>query len=289
LFSPDNLDQTIAQLLSSQPEDGEESGAREAAKIRLAKAKAALRRFQDAIAAGIEPVAVVEAVNEAQAQRAAAEAELETLPSVDRIGRAEVYARLDSLGDVGRALRRGSPEKISQLYHDLGVELVFDPEDRIVHVTAVPRVVSECVRGGTSTPTVERSPLFGVITPKTIPVRHSCCHATAPVSSRPRRTDDVSSGLSEWGYIPTLGNHKLTIARPCSWFSYLCRGIAAGRRGCSTEQELVCRAGWCPLSRTPLEKRRGRRVPFGRLAGRPLHRGRRPVGVRDLGAASDPP
>jgi hypothetical protein len=36
-----------------------------------------LRRFQDAIGAGIDPDALVDAINEAQAQRAAAQAELD--------------------------------------------------------------------------------------------------------------------------------------------------------------------------------------------------------------------
>lgn len=77
----------------------------------------------------------------------AAEVELANLPDVGRIGRAEVYALIDSLGDIGTKLRRGSPDKISQLYHDLGVELLFHPEDRVVDVTTKPRVVSACDRG----------------------------------------------------------------------------------------------------------------------------------------------
>lgn len=148
LFGRENLDRTVAHLLSGQ-DDRSDSAAREAAKARLASAKAALRRFQASIAAGIDPAAIVDAVNEAQAQRAAAEAELANTPEASRIGRAEVYAMIDSLGDIGSKLRRGSPDKISQLYHDLGVELRFHPGERVVEVTAKPRVVSECVRGGT--------------------------------------------------------------------------------------------------------------------------------------------
>ncbi|MGH3982166.1 MAG: hypothetical protein ACRDST_05635 [Pseudonocardiaceae bacterium] len=42
----------------------------------------------------------MEAINDAQAQRAAAQAELEGAPATD----AEVYAMIDSLGDVGASL-----------------------------------------------------------------------------------------------------------------------------------------------------------------------------------------
>ncbi|HEX3829096.1 MAG TPA: hypothetical protein VHV82_17675 [Sporichthyaceae bacterium] len=118
-------------------------------KARLANAEARMRRFQAAIEAGIDPTAIVEAVNEAQAQRAAARAELEGLPAVSRITPAEVHAQIDSLGDVGAKLTKGSPDKISKLYHDLGVELRFQPEERAVLVTASPRVFSVCDRGGT--------------------------------------------------------------------------------------------------------------------------------------------
>lgn len=121
----------------------------DAARARLAKATAELRRFQAAIAAGIDPSAVVDVVNDAQAQRVAAQAELDGLPAATRVTRAELYAKLDMLGDVGAVLRKGSPEKLSALYCDLGVELRFHPGERAVDVTACPRVVSECVRGGT--------------------------------------------------------------------------------------------------------------------------------------------
>jgi len=149
LFARENLDHTVALLLSSQVDDRPDSRAREAAKTRLANAEAALRRFQAAIAAGIDPTAIVDAVNDAQAQRLAARAELDGLPAASRVTRAELFARLDSMGDVGAVLKKGSPEKLGALYHDLGVELRFHPLERAVDVTASPRVVSECVRGGT--------------------------------------------------------------------------------------------------------------------------------------------
>jgi hypothetical protein len=161
VFARENLDRTVAGLLSSQEGDHPASGAREGAKARLVNAEAKLRRFQAAIEAGIDPTAIVDAVNETQAQRVAAKAELEGLPSPGLITRAEVYARIDSLGDVGVALRRASPDKLSALYHDLGVELRFHPEERTVLATASPRVVSECVRGGTRARKSVRRPQSG--------------------------------------------------------------------------------------------------------------------------------
>ena len=70
----------------------------------LRDAEKRLRRFQDAIAAGIDPSALVDAINEAQAQRAAARADLNSAPARTEVTDAEVYAMIDSLGDVGAAL-----------------------------------------------------------------------------------------------------------------------------------------------------------------------------------------
>ena len=73
LFAPENVDNTIAELLGTQ-EAGRDGGRDllAAAKKRLASAEERLRRHQAAIEAGIDPVALVEVINQAQAERAAA-------------------------------------------------------------------------------------------------------------------------------------------------------------------------------------------------------------------------
>jgi hypothetical protein len=119
---------------------------------RLKDIEARLRRHQAAIEAGVDPAALVDALNIAQAERQAARAELEHLPETVMIGRAEVYARLDSLSDdVARALNSRLPERLMQVYRDLGLHLQYDHEKETVIVTASPRVVNVCVRGGTCT------------------------------------------------------------------------------------------------------------------------------------------
>jgi hypothetical protein len=57
LFDRRNVDRTVAALVASQ-DGGGTSSEREAAKKRLADAEKRLRRFQDAIAAGIDPDAL---------------------------------------------------------------------------------------------------------------------------------------------------------------------------------------------------------------------------------------
>ena len=105
LFDRVNVDRTVAALIGSQ--DGPKgSDAQSVAKKRLTDAETRLRRFQAAIEAGVDPSALVEAINEAQEQRAAARAQLAGLPAPNLMTEAEAYARIDSLGDVKKRLKK---------------------------------------------------------------------------------------------------------------------------------------------------------------------------------------
>lgn len=100
LFAPRNVDRTVAALVASQGERAGVLGSRDVVKRRLADAEAKLWRSRAAIEAGVDPVALVESINAAQAQRAAAQAELEGSRAPTVIEAAEIYARIALLGDV---------------------------------------------------------------------------------------------------------------------------------------------------------------------------------------------
>jgi DNA invertase Pin-like site-specific DNA recombinase len=148
LFARENMDETVRMLVGSQ-ENTTRSGDRELAEKRAKDADAKLRRFQAAIEAGIEPAALVEVINQAQAERAAARAELENAPAPDAVTEAEVYARIDSMADVAGALTGKHPDKLIDLYDDLRLDIRYDNEKEAIDVMASLRVNSECVRGGT--------------------------------------------------------------------------------------------------------------------------------------------
>lgn len=149
LFAPEHVDQTVAALVASQHQsNGNVHSARDAAKTRLDAAETRLRRLQAAIEAGADPGAFVEAINEAQSQRAAARAELDGTPAPDALTDAEVYAMIDSLGNVGEALNEAKPEDVEKLYDALRLELMYYAPDRAVDVTIQPaRGGSVRVRG----------------------------------------------------------------------------------------------------------------------------------------------
>ncbi|WP_346136668.1 hypothetical protein [Lentzea roselyniae] len=150
LFDPMNVDKTVSALVASQ-ENGE-TGASDhaAARQRLTDAEAKLRRFQDAIAAGIDPSALVEAMNEAQEKRAAAQAELNGAPK--RVGRsaAEIHAMIDSLGDVKKVIRQADLAELQRLYEALNVEIVYNATGRMLDASIRPVGRDKAgVRGGT--------------------------------------------------------------------------------------------------------------------------------------------
>lgn len=148
LFHRGNHERTVPAMLDSQSTGGFISTARENAESRLADAERRLRRFQEAIKAGVDPAALVESINEAQAAREAAQAELTHAPTSNALTDAEIHAMIDSLGDVGRALNSADPTKLQELYEKLTLEMTYDPDSRSVEVTVNPgRRDSVRVRG----------------------------------------------------------------------------------------------------------------------------------------------
>jgi len=149
LFEPEHVDRTIAELLGSQPTP---SSPRDhgGGTSRRTDAERRLRRYQDAIAAGVDPAALIEPMNQAQADRAAAQAEIDsTRSSGPVLDDARLRAMIASLGDLAATLTEAKPPALGRLYGALGIAISYSPEQRAAFVTARPRVDSECVRGGT--------------------------------------------------------------------------------------------------------------------------------------------
>jgi hypothetical protein len=72
---------------------------------------------------------------------------------------AEVYAMIDSLGDVGTALSGADPRRLAT-YSGLGLDLRYDAENAIVDVIANPRVNKCACPRGTRT-RIRRTPAPG--------------------------------------------------------------------------------------------------------------------------------
>lgn len=79
----------------------------------------------------------------------AAQAEINNTPAPNLMEAAEVYARLDSLGDVPATLKRGSRERLAELYAGVDLQVLFEPGGSTAEISM--RVNSECVRGASCT------------------------------------------------------------------------------------------------------------------------------------------
>lgn len=78
----------------------------------------------------------MEAINTAQAERAAAQAEINNIATPNLMEAAEVYARIDALGDVPATLNRGSGEGLAELYAGTDLQVLYEP--------GVPPLRSQC-------------------------------------------------------------------------------------------------------------------------------------------------
>jgi hypothetical protein len=148
LFDREHLDETVRALVDSQT-SARSTSDHEASKRRLAEAEQALTRFQDAIAAGVDPSTLVEAINRAKAQRDTVRADLAHQPKATAMDAAEVYAMIDSFGDVGAVIEQARPDSLARLYRDLRLEVRYRHAIDGGEAIATIGVANECVRGGT--------------------------------------------------------------------------------------------------------------------------------------------
>jgi hypothetical protein len=118
---------------------------------RLHDAEARVRRLQAAIAAGVDPAALVEAINETQAQREAAQVELQHIAAPDAMSSEDIYAYalIKSLGEIAPLLNHADPALLAQLYEALRLEMTYDAEAKQSVTVRPMRRASERVRGGT--------------------------------------------------------------------------------------------------------------------------------------------
>ncbi|MFE9325311.1 recombinase family protein [Nocardia sp. NPDC052278] len=115
LFDRTHRDHTITSLLAAQDNDDYDTQ-RALLRRRIADADARLGRHLAAIEAGVDPQALVSAMNAAQADKAATQAELQSLPNIPRLSETEIRKLIDSLGDIAAVLAAGARADKANLY-----------------------------------------------------------------------------------------------------------------------------------------------------------------------------
>jgi hypothetical protein len=154
-FTPDRLQQTIAAMTDAQLAD-QPSPLAAAAHATITACDAKLGQYQAALDAGADPAVVTSWIAQTQAERARAEADLQTTqpPERRRMSQIEIANLVQALGDIVTALHDADPADKAEVYGQLGLRLTYHPETQTVHAEADlsgHRRPMGCVRGATRT------------------------------------------------------------------------------------------------------------------------------------------
>lgn len=152
LFDPVHRAQTVQTLLEADDSAEQAQEQRERLRDRVAAAETVMNKLRKALDAGWDPVELREQYNAAAADKRAAESALAAARDQTGIGRAELEAYLDQLGDMTTALGRAEPEELAELYASFRLSLTYHHTEQIVDVEVDPigdRVDKLRVRGGT--------------------------------------------------------------------------------------------------------------------------------------------
>ncbi|MEU8157155.1 hypothetical protein AB0B94_26150 [Micromonospora sp. NPDC048986] len=151
-FTPDHLDQTISAMCDAQPTDPTPPTA--AAQATIAACDAKLAQYRGALDAGADPAPVAGWITQTQAERARAEADLQTTQRTEprRMSRSQIADLVRTLGDIVAVLRDADPDDKAEVYRQLGLRLVYQTETQTVRAAvdlSAHRGVMVRVRGGT--------------------------------------------------------------------------------------------------------------------------------------------
>jgi hypothetical protein len=116
LFSPENLDETVAVLAGAQGGEDAVDAAERTFRERIAAADAVMTRLQRALEAGWDPEALTSQYNAAVAEKKAALAGLDALEPAEQMSRADIRAMVEELGAMKVALDEADRPDLADLY-----------------------------------------------------------------------------------------------------------------------------------------------------------------------------
>lgn len=150
LFDPENLDNTVAQLLAASESDEATDAKVEAARRKLADCDDRLGKYRAALDSGADPVVVAGWMSEVQAERLVAEAALAAAAPSEPLSEDTLRGIIKGLGDMAQVLADAEPKDKADVYSNLGITLTYHPDQRkVVAEAGVNRCATERVGGGT--------------------------------------------------------------------------------------------------------------------------------------------
>ena len=148
VFDPDNLDSTCDALAAASTPHPQLIAQRRELTRRLTECDRQLSRYKEALAGNGDASVIADWIAETQREREQLQHELAIKSPAGELSRGDAEALVASVEDLTRVIADASPQDKAALYKELGIELTYQPDGRIL-VEARPRRLSVCVEGGT--------------------------------------------------------------------------------------------------------------------------------------------
>ncbi|MFI6686775.1 recombinase family protein [Streptomyces sp. NPDC050485] len=151
-FAPDRLDRTLHELQRSQENTLTTAPELEVARITIADCDRRIAHYRAALDRGTDPELVTRWINQTQAEKAAAQRQLNETDQAQRTVLTEDQIRelIEEIGRIPAALASAAPADKQQLYLALGLQLTYYAKERIVTVESQPALLCAhnlCPRG----------------------------------------------------------------------------------------------------------------------------------------------
>jgi site-specific DNA recombinase len=127
LFTPTNLDETVAAMNAAGDVDAASEARAKAARRKLADCDDRLAKYRAALEGGADPVVVAGWMAEVQGERLQAEADLAVSAGSKPRTDAELRELILGLGDMAQVLAEADPADKVIIYTELGVTITYDP------------------------------------------------------------------------------------------------------------------------------------------------------------------
>ncbi|WP_078966924.1 recombinase family protein [Streptomyces sp. WM6378] len=154
-FAPARLDRALHELQRSQENTLTTAPALEVARITIADCDRRIAHYRAGLDRGTDPELITRWITQTQAEKAAAQRQLNETDQAQRTVLTEDQIRelVEQLGSIHAALATAAPEDKQQLYLALGLKLTYYAKERIVTVESQPALLCAhalCPRGNTS-------------------------------------------------------------------------------------------------------------------------------------------
>ncbi len=158
-FDPENIDATVSAMVAAQVPDDAVAARAEAARRKIADCDRRLANYRGALDEGNPPNVVLKWIREVEAERLAAQRELDGTTETDPMTDDEVRALVHLVKQGLIGLAKAPPAQKAAMYATMGLRLTYDPEPDTLDIEARPDACTR-VRVGGGKQTISPPPVW---------------------------------------------------------------------------------------------------------------------------------